>query len=98
MKVDPALRRKPTFEELINQISEDKTTIKLPNRLFLHFWDSPVYQQIVHSHKELDIHQTTVHHHNVREHEAVQMASSAGVTKEEIMEAIHARSTRTRWR
>ena len=45
--IDKALQRRPTFDELIGLRDTDRTKIKLPNRAFQHFYDSPTYQQLL---------------------------------------------------
>ena len=37
MKIEPTLRKHPTFEEVANIVNEDKAIIKLPARTFVTF-------------------------------------------------------------
>ena len=37
MKIEPILRKHPTFEEVANIVNEDAAVIKLPARTFLTF-------------------------------------------------------------
>ncbi len=59
-----------------------KVRLKLPNKLWTQFWDSPAYQQLLQS--VLDNHQTAMHQYHVKEHEVTKMAGNTGVTAAEV--------------
>jgi hypothetical protein len=88
MRLDPAMRKIPTYDELINDISEDRTVLKYPSRLYTFFSNSPAYLQVLANQKETSDHQTQVHHYHAKEHEITQMASQTGVTAAEIKEIL----------
>ena len=86
--IDTALRKKTTFNELLDLLETDKTKIKLPARSYLHFFDTQAYQHILDQNRELEQHQTHVHNYNVREHEVRQVAGETGVTANEVRELL----------
>ncbi len=88
MRIDPALRLVPTYEQLIEEVTQGRQKIKLPNRLYAHFWDTPVYQQVLSSMREQDEHQTHVHNHVVEEHHVHQTAVQSGVTAAEVRDIL----------
>ncbi len=86
--IDTALRKRLTFNGLLDLLETDKTTIKLPARSYLHFFDTQAYQHILNQNRALDTHQTHVHNYNVREHEVRQVAGETGVTANEVRELL----------
>ena len=93
MRLDPGLRIVPTYEQLINEISDDKVRIKLPSRLYTEYFNSPVYQQLLASQRELDEHQTQVHKYVVNEHHVTHMAGQNGVTAAEMRDIMKSMPT-----
>ena len=87
--IDPALRKKPTFDELVGELERGGGKIKFPDRTYVHFYDSPVYQHWLESTKVLDDHETRVHQQVVREHEVKGLAGQNGATAAEIREMLN---------
>ena len=82
--IDPFLIPRPSFEQIIDDISKDKTKIKFPDRTYTQFLDSPLYQMLLADHNSISDHEERIHEHTVKEHEIKTTASQNGVTAQEI--------------
>ena len=82
--IDPFLVPRPSFEQIIDDISKDKTKIKFPDRTYTQFLDSPLYQMLLEDHNAITDHEERIHEHTVKEHEIKTTASQNGVTAQEI--------------
>ena len=84
MRIDPALKHQPTFEEVLNLIVTDKSRIKLPDRTYVHFFDSPLHAAMLEAEKDNDDHEDRRQDHIRELHELRKMAATHGVTPQEM--------------